>query len=482
MKLKKSQLKELIKQAIVQELKFGSKAQYDKYKKDHNIKPGTEIDIAGKKSKEKAPMKTSKAREKESDKFADAENAKLDAAEKAAKKKKKGKIKSNPFSESKIKRFTVKEVRMWMKKLEENRYKKVYNADARRVSWMANNEGVELSEMPKSMSKKWTKAQYGRERYLANEFVKSKSEQMTEGKLSEGKLQQAQREWKNLEAYLNPKQKKFIKKHLNSMKSKWKHFTSQDYADYIEGELDIKVPPQEFEGNKKAIAFGRLVLAYSGAIKEPKYYNEGKLTEGFKKIALKKVKYKDKEGGTYTWEIKSGIDTDALGGNTPKIMLFYRHEDKEGYPMSGGNTFWLKHKDGKPYTPQEAKALVSKISNKKIMDFQKKSQNPSGSGQNVYYVDGKFIREGKLTSEQKLRKVIREILKEQLNEAKMVSLNGQTKDYKKVVQLLKKMKLKSPKQYDLLPTGTNTFTINIDKKFYNKFLELAMNNKIDIRG
>ena len=183
MNLKKSQLKELIKQAIVQELKFGSKAQYDKYKKDHNIKPGTKIDIDGKKSKEKAPMKTSKAREKESDKFADAENAKLDAAEKAAKKKKKGKIKSNPFSESKIKRYTVKEVRMWMKKLEENRYKKVYNADARRVSWMANNEGVELSEMPKSMSKKWTKAQYGRERYLATEFVKSKSEQVNEGKL-----------------------------------------------------------------------------------------------------------------------------------------------------------------------------------------------------------------------------------------------------------------------------------------------------------
>jgi len=70
-----------------------------------------------------------------------------------------------------------------MKKLEENRYKKVYNADARRVSWMVNNEGVEISEMPKSMSKKWTKAQYGRERYLAKEFVKSKSEQMNEGKL-----------------------------------------------------------------------------------------------------------------------------------------------------------------------------------------------------------------------------------------------------------------------------------------------------------
>ena len=88
-------------------------------------------------------------------------------------------------TESKGRRFTVKEVRMWMKKLEENRYKKVYNSDARRVAWMVNNEGVELSEMPVSMSKKWTKAQYGRERYLATEFLKSKSEQMTEGKLTE---------------------------------------------------------------------------------------------------------------------------------------------------------------------------------------------------------------------------------------------------------------------------------------------------------
>ena len=84
-------------------------------------------------------------------------------------------------TESKKRRFTVKEVRMWMKKLEENRYKKVYNSDARRVAWMVNNEGVSLDEMPISMKKKWTKAQYGRERYLATEFLKSKSEQLSEG-------------------------------------------------------------------------------------------------------------------------------------------------------------------------------------------------------------------------------------------------------------------------------------------------------------
>ena len=80
-------------------------------------------------------------------------------------------------------RFTVKEIRMWMKKLEENRYKKVYNSDARRVAWMVNHIGENLENMPKSMAKKWTKAQYGRERYLAKEFLKSQKQRMAEHKL-----------------------------------------------------------------------------------------------------------------------------------------------------------------------------------------------------------------------------------------------------------------------------------------------------------
>ena len=99
-------------------------------------------------------------------------------------------------TESKKRRFTVKEVRMWMKKLEENRYKKVYNSDARRVAWMVNNEGRTLDEMPISMKKKWTKAQYGRERYLATEFLKSKSEQLSEG-LDLKKLETAIKDFQN---------------------------------------------------------------------------------------------------------------------------------------------------------------------------------------------------------------------------------------------------------------------------------------------
>ncbi len=138
--------------------------------------------------------------------------------------------------------------------------------------------------------------------------------------------------------------------------------------------------------------------------KKKKKKNEGKLTEGWKPIAKKNVKYKDKTG-TYNWEIESGIDTDSHVGKNlekgvvPKIILHYQHEDETGYPSSGGNTFWLKHKNDTPFTPQEAKSLVNKISNKKIGEFHRKSRFPNGSGQNIFYQDGKFIREGKLTED-----------------------------------------------------------------------------------
>ena len=157
MKIKKSHLKELIKQSIY-ELSEGGPGS------GRPTKPGSKRHI-----------------EKGMDKAVADANAKLDAAEKAMKAKKKKKVK-----ESVSKRYTVKEVRMWMKKLEENRYKKVYNSDARRVAWMINNEGVGLDEMPSSFRKRWTKAEYGREKYLAKEFKKYKNQQVNEGKLTEG--------------------------------------------------------------------------------------------------------------------------------------------------------------------------------------------------------------------------------------------------------------------------------------------------------
>lgn len=276
------------------------------------------ISGAGEKAKKKA-----KDIDKQSMKAADDANAKMDAAEKAAKKKKKGKIKSNPFGESKVKRFTVKEVRMWMKKLEENRYKKVYNSDARRVAWMVNNEGVEISEMPKSMSKKWTKAQYGRERYLANEFIKSKSEQLSETKFY---------------AFFNKKKHTIDGKSLYDAKQK--------------AILKLKVPKSKV---------GMLSV----------------------------VNAKEHEGGSFRFE-------------------------------------------------------------------------------------------------QKLRQTIREIIKEQLNEVKFkkVILPNDMKTKVKVSKMIKQLKLKIDKDYDVkaLKARGGDQVISILPKHYNKFIELAMKNKLNPRG
>jgi len=108
-----------------------------------------------------------------------AANAKMDADEKKKKKKKES------VRESKGRRCTVKEIKQWMRTLEENRYKKTYNSDCRRVSWMVNNSlSEDYDTMPVSMQKKWPKAAYKRERFLAKEFIKHlRSKQMNEIKL-----------------------------------------------------------------------------------------------------------------------------------------------------------------------------------------------------------------------------------------------------------------------------------------------------------
>ena len=85
-------------------------------------------------------------------------------------------MRNNIISETiKPRKSTVKEIKKWMKTLEENRYKKIPHADARRVAWFVNNNLAEdYEQMPKSIVKKWSRAAYGRERYLAKEFIKSK--------------------------------------------------------------------------------------------------------------------------------------------------------------------------------------------------------------------------------------------------------------------------------------------------------------------
>jgi len=173
-KVTKSQLKELIRHAIVQEIKIPFSSSHIK-----------QLKRAFKDMKGTLPDNNPLVQQivtllKKTDKKVLKQIASADI--KYLSDKAKDILGEEKITESKKRRYTVKEVRMWMKKLEENRYKKVYNSDARRVAWMVNNEGRTLDEMPMSMKKKWSKAQYGRERYLATEFLKSKSEQLSETK------------------------------------------------------------------------------------------------------------------------------------------------------------------------------------------------------------------------------------------------------------------------------------------------------------
>jgi hypothetical protein len=73
-----------------------------------------------------------------------------------------------------MKKVTIKEVKKWMKTLEENRYRKLVHADARRIAWFVNNSlSEDYDSMPESMRKKWVKAEYKKERYMAKKFLES---------------------------------------------------------------------------------------------------------------------------------------------------------------------------------------------------------------------------------------------------------------------------------------------------------------------
>lgn len=150
--------------------------------------------------------------------------------------------------ESKRRRCTVKEIKKWMKTLEENRYKKTYQSDARRIAWFVNNNlSEDYESMPVTMRKKWSKAAYGRERYLAKEFLKSTISNLKE-QIAQKKLKRLVREVIEKQLQLNEgypleihvKDKVKVDKLLKSMKLK----PSKDWTTKFGGRnifiLDIK--------------------------------------------------------------------------------------------------------------------------------------------------------------------------------------------------------------------------------------------------
>jgi len=83
-----------------------------------------------------------------------------------------------------MKRITIKEIRKWIKGLEESRYRKVYYPDARRVAWFVNNSTLKEADMPESMIKKWKLAEYKREKFLAKKYMREVlTQEINESKL-----------------------------------------------------------------------------------------------------------------------------------------------------------------------------------------------------------------------------------------------------------------------------------------------------------
>ena len=85
-----------------------------------------------------------------------------------------------------MKRVTIKEMRKWIKGLEENRYRKVYYPDARRVAFFVNNSTLKETDMPDTMQKKYKLAEYKREKFLAQKYMKEVHDQ----KINESKLRE----------------------------------------------------------------------------------------------------------------------------------------------------------------------------------------------------------------------------------------------------------------------------------------------------
>ena len=82
MKITMKRLKEIIREELINEKVFGSQAQYDAYRKKHNLKPGTKVKVAGKTITVRGKGKLSKKAKSTADRMADKLNKKMDALNK----------------------------------------------------------------------------------------------------------------------------------------------------------------------------------------------------------------------------------------------------------------------------------------------------------------------------------------------------------------------------------------------------------------
>ena len=72
-------------------------------------------------------------------------------------------------------KYTIKEIKKFLRGLEENKYRRRYAIDAKRIHYFANN-GSDATPPP-SLSRKNESATYKRDKFLAKEFIKHIKEQ-----------------------------------------------------------------------------------------------------------------------------------------------------------------------------------------------------------------------------------------------------------------------------------------------------------------
>ena len=75
-------------------------------------------------------------------------------------------------------KIKVEDIRKWLRTLEENKWRKRYKVDAKRISYFTNN-GVD-SNLPESLLRKGDQWTYTKERRLAKEYLDSIKENYTE--------------------------------------------------------------------------------------------------------------------------------------------------------------------------------------------------------------------------------------------------------------------------------------------------------------
>ena len=101
------------------------------------------------------------------------------------------------IKESVNKKVTVKEVKSWLKGLEEFRYRKIPSVDARRITSFVNN-GLSETDLPASLQKKWGNAKYSKEKGLADRFMKERiNKRLTQNESNHPIKEQYNRLFKN---------------------------------------------------------------------------------------------------------------------------------------------------------------------------------------------------------------------------------------------------------------------------------------------